>query len=206
MDCQQARNLFDAYLDGELSPALETELAAHRLNCPDCRHALALLEVVGHVVGADADHDPGLDDEFTHRLLGCLQQSQPVQRPIWVRSWFVGGSLLAAAAALALVFTLMFRGPEPRVAGEIHRNPNLSPPPVKFDEAADSMVKDFQTTWVRRIDNAQEVIEFGEMTFMQILDRLGIDEAIKPAQPFEVMPPSFDELLPATGGDGIEDL
>ena len=34
--CQNARQLFDRYLDGELTSSLHTELHAHRLNCSEC--------------------------------------------------------------------------------------------------------------------------------------------------------------------------
>ena len=204
MNCQQARNFFDAYLDGELSPSLETELAAHRLQCSDCRHELALLEVVGHVVSADGETEATLGDAFGDRLLDCLRERRsPEPRGILFRSWVWAGASLAAAACLALVWALFLNGPAPQVAGEKHVNPAAA---VHLEEAADSIVHEFRTTWTRRIHNANQVIEFGEMTLMQMLDRLGIDEAVEQAKPFQVMPDSFDELLPGRADDGIEDL
>ena len=209
MNCEQARNLFDAYLDKGMSPSLETEFGAHRLQCAQCRHELALMEVAGHVISADGRAEDTLDPEFTQRLLACVDSSRPAglgrRRAMWI-----GGSVLAAAASLLIVFTLFFSGPEARVAGKRVVNPT---PPEYFEDepvvdsdldlAADSLVKQVESTWTTRKDSADSIIHFGEMTIMQILDRLGIDNAVEPAEPFEPLPESFDELAP---GDDIEDL
>lgn len=106
MDCRQAQQLFDAYLDGELSPSLATELGAHRVQCADCRRALALLEVSGHIISAD--HDEVMPDEaFTDRLLACMDEPNPaITHRIW-RVATIGGGL-AAAALVALAFLGMF--------------------------------------------------------------------------------------------------
>ena len=53
IDCRQANNLFDVYLDGELGGSLTTELHAHVLACDDCRLELALHKAGGDVVAAD---------------------------------------------------------------------------------------------------------------------------------------------------------
>jgi hypothetical protein len=115
MNCQQARNLFDAYLNGELSNGLATELAAHRLQCPACRHELALLEVAGHVMRADPD-DPTPPADFMRRLMACLEAPRPV--PLYRRAKLIwaAGSVMAAAACVAFVVTLR-SGPEERVKG-----------------------------------------------------------------------------------------
>lgn len=106
MRCEQARQLFDAYLDGELSPALATEFGAHRLRCPECRRALALLEVTGHII--TADHDPVcVADGFTDRLMACMD----LRRTHWSgrlrRSLYIAAPL-AAAAVVLLAFLGMF--------------------------------------------------------------------------------------------------
>ncbi len=94
--------MFDAYLDGELSPAMETELGAHRLRCPDCRRALALLEVTGHIL--ESDEDPVLlNDGFSDRLLACMDE----RRSRWThrvrRGLYIAGPL-AAAAVVVMAF------------------------------------------------------------------------------------------------------
>ena len=116
MRCDQARQFFDAYLDGELSPSLATELGAHRLRCADCRQALALMEVSGHIVKTDQE-PVQLRRNFTERLLDCVnQQSMP-----WLRRWrrqiYIGGPM-AAAAVIALAFIGVFDNPESRVLSE----------------------------------------------------------------------------------------
>jgi len=117
MNCEQAQQLFDAYLDGELSPALTTELGAHRLQCPDCRRALALLEVTGHVLSTDREPDE-LPVGFTDRLLACVDEPRKgwshrlPQRLIYV------GVPVAAAAMVALAFLGFFDRPSGEAAGE----------------------------------------------------------------------------------------
>jgi hypothetical protein len=203
MHCEQARNLFDAYLNGELSPALETELAAHRLQCPDCRHELAMLEVVGHVVAADGDDEHTLDDAFTDRLMACLDERRIVPaRPHW-RPLALWGGGLAAAAAIAITSTILINRPHPQVLG-VRQEKVVEP--VDLGLAADSLVHDVETNWQQHYDNAQDVVRFGEMTIMQILDRLGIDEAVESPEPFEVMPDSFDELVPREADKHVEEL
>ncbi len=85
MNCEQAANLFDAHLDGVLSQSLETELAAHRVKCAMCRQDLALLEVAGHVIASDGAVDDQLEEDFTDRLLACIdgarQQKDTASHP-----------------------------------------------------------------------------------------------------------------------------
>ncbi len=73
MNCEQARNLFDAFLDQSLSGSLATEFGAHRLACNQCRRELALLEVAGHVIAADSEA-PLIGDEFTDRPRSALHE------------------------------------------------------------------------------------------------------------------------------------
>lgn len=115
MDCAQAHQLFDAHLDGELSPALATELGAHLLQCPKCRQALALMEVSTHIIASDRE-PTRLSSGFQDRLLTCLDR-----RP---RTWFARTRRiayvavpLAAAAVVALAFLGVFDR-EGQVAGE----------------------------------------------------------------------------------------
>jgi len=100
MNCHQAQQLFDAYLDGELTGPLLDELGAHRVRCDDCRRALDLLTVAGQVVATDAVA-PGLTDDFSTRVLAAAlrrPRRQPWRRLAWV------AVPLAAAACLAMVF------------------------------------------------------------------------------------------------------
>ncbi|UCE60054.1 MAG: zf-HC2 domain-containing protein [Phycisphaerales bacterium] len=106
MRCEEARQLFDAYLDGELSKSLATELAAHRVRCPACRRALALLEVSGQIIASDRE-PVTLDEDFSGRLLACVEA--PERRwPLRVRRTLFYAGPLAAAAVIALAFLGVF--------------------------------------------------------------------------------------------------
>ncbi|MHC5109056.1 MAG: zf-HC2 domain-containing protein [Planctomycetota bacterium] len=115
MRCDQAQSLFDAYLDGELSPSMERELGAHRVSCPDCRRELALLEVTGRLI--ESDEEPvGLRDGFTDRLIACVDESHG--RDTYLRRLLYIGGPLAAAAVVGLAFLGFFDpGGETRRAG-----------------------------------------------------------------------------------------
>ncbi len=124
MRCEQARQLFNAYLDGELAPALATELAAHRVQCPECRRALALMEVSGHIVASDRE-PVSLRAGFSERLLECVD----AQNVSWVhrarRVLYLGGPL-AAAAVIVLAFLGVWDRHHTEVAGVVQ------PPPVEM--------------------------------------------------------------------------
>jgi hypothetical protein len=183
MRCEEARQLFDAYLDGELSPALATELGAHRLRCPDCRRALALLEVTGHIVASD--QDPVLVSEgLTDRLLACMQKQETERWPNRVRRILYIGGPLAAAAVVCLAFLGMFdrdRGAalgekdyaEPEVIQEILMEE------IETEAAPDDTATDLDE-WGQRIqqnlDSKRHGVEslqkYGDMTILQWLDAL----------------------------------
>ena len=124
VSCADARNLFEAHLNGELSAALETELNAHRLRCPVCRHQLAIMEVAGEVIAAD-DAIPPLSDEFTSRLLACVAEQRTSRYFARRRMLRIGASGLAAAAVLALA-VLVFSRPGTQVAGYWKVGPGAS--------------------------------------------------------------------------------
>ena len=115
MDCAQARQLFDAYLDGELSAQLKTEVGAHCLRCATCRHALALQEVTHHILVSDQD-SARLGADFTDRLLVCLDRRPRSWTVRLQRALYVAGPL-AAAAVVTLAF-LGFFEPAQQVAGQ----------------------------------------------------------------------------------------
>lgn len=103
MRCEEAQELFHAYLDGELAPTLQTELAAHRVQCSECRRALALLEVSGHVIRSQPD-TASVQEDFSDRLLACM--ASPRRRWLNRARWalYVGGPTAAAAVVgLALI-------------------------------------------------------------------------------------------------------
>lgn len=106
MRCEQASELFNSYLDGDLAPSLATELAAHCLQCPDCRQSLALVEVTGHLISTD-DEPVVLDEGFTDRLMACLDTPAP-SRIVRFRRYVNIGAPIAAAAAIVLLLLGVF--------------------------------------------------------------------------------------------------
>ncbi len=116
MRCADARQLFDAFLNGELSSSMATELQAHRVKCADCRRELALLEVSGHVLRADRD-PVTIGDSFTDRLIACMDEPRS-RWPMRLRWTAYVGAPLAAAAVVAMAFLGFFdTGGKGQVAG-----------------------------------------------------------------------------------------
>jgi len=205
MDCKQAHNLFDAYLDGELSPALETELHAHRLNCPACRQEM---EVAGHVIRSGAG-EPPLRPEFTDRLLACLEPvvAKPYDRRRWVLRIGFG---LAAAACLTIAI-VRFSGPanvEPQVAGFVEDNGGLHPLEVPVDRADTDLagpdLEKAAQALQRALDGAvrdthqssTSLRDFGQMTLLEMIDALQIDDRREPDP----------QDIPTDGVDADEDV
>lgn len=229
MRCEQARQLFDAYLDGELPPALATELGAHRVSCPECRQALALLEVSGHIIASDRD-PVSLRADFTDRLLGCVGTGDVR----WIhrvrRTLYIAGPL-AAAAVIALAFLGVFDRRDTRVAGEKKEavvTPGVveagslgaseQPAETAFDANAD--VERALEEWVERtqknlntkLESGEKLRECFDLTIFQWLD---IIHSTKDAPGGEdhfpgadmQLNPDADETVPTdTDTDKVEDL
>lgn len=104
--CDQAKQLFNPFLDGALSESLRCELHAHQLACSKCRRDLAILQTTAEVIARD-ESEPALGDQFTDRLLACINESNRKRNaPARYRIWAFRG--LSAAAAVALAFTGWF--------------------------------------------------------------------------------------------------
>jgi hypothetical protein len=233
MQCEQARQLFDAYLDGELSPSLATELGAHRLRCADCRQALALLEVSGHILRSDRDTVQASDD-FTDRLLACVDTGPTWRRRV-LHTIYVGGPL-AAAAVIALAFIGVFDGKRPsQVAGvkelaspAVVRSIDPSKatvPAVQLPavDPAEKALGDFiDQTQQRMKDKGDSVQRVLDLTILQMLDILeeakersqhgtngGSAWTVNPAPAIEKLerepaPPEKTETVPPGDNDAQE--
>jgi len=182
MRCEEARQLFDAYLDGELSPSLATELGAHRVRCAECRRSLALLEVSGHIISSDRE-SVAVPEDFSERLLACVdvrEQSWParVRRSLYVVA------PLAAAALIAMAFLGFFdRGRDSRVAGvkvepahieAVAPRPNaLSPYDREAAERAiDLWIGQMQTNRAAKAQTGESTTKAPDLTILQILEML----------------------------------
>jgi len=224
MRCEEARQLFDAYLDGELSPSLATELGAHRVRCPDCRRALALLEVSGHIISSDRE-PVAVRHDFSERLLLCMA----VPYRGWLgkvrRGLYIAGPL-AAAAMITLAFLGFFdRSRDSKVAGlkvepthieagVIAPRVSAPAPSVQDREAAERAID----RWIGQMqmnkaaagptnDSSPKMLN---LTILQILDMLeeGNDGSARPqrlpgADPHEPFGPP-DE--PPASDEDVEDL
>lgn len=181
MRCEQVRQLFDAYVDGELSASQRTELGAHRLQCAECRRELALLEVTGHVLATDrlpAETSAG----FTDRLLACIDSPRRRWTHRIRRGLYIGGPM-AAAAVVGLAFLGFFDRRETLVLGhKVERTatshvaaPNdgsesanfISDPSVEVEHG-----ESHPSEFFRRLRENVEAMEKLNATTLQLLESL----------------------------------
>lgn len=200
MECEQARQLFDAYLDGELSPGLRTELGAHQLQCEECRRALALLEVTGHIITADDELPAGLDDGFADRLLACMATRRARSMPRLRRIFYLGGGLAAAAVVgLALIGVFDSHG-KGLVAGKTVERADLTTvelddsladfgPAEDQPEEVDSTTRALDSFLQRTRQNIDAIQDAFDLTILQTIDIL--EEAKKEPAANDHFP-SFD--------------
>jgi len=201
MECSQAQRLFDAYLDGELSKYMMAELDAHRVRCEDCRRDLALLEVSGHVISADAA-PCGPQDGFTDRLLACMDERKTSWTLRFRRSLYVGAPI-AAAAVIALAFLGVFDKRPSIVAGQkstasmkqldVMRAEDFQ---ENVDASSNDAASDQENTWVERIpeslESKRQSVEslqgYFDLTILQWLDMLNADRDASQEQDSEQSP------------------
>ncbi len=228
MRCQEAQQLFDSYLDGELPAGLATELGAHRLRCPDCRRALALLEVSGHIIASDRE-PVSLGGDFEDRLLACVEPRFVRWRRRLRRGLYIAGPL-AAAAVIVLAFFGAFDRPVAIVAGEketspVHMrgaqpqqrtsvDPRLPQSEVRTDSAEQRRLRDWviqtQQNLAAKRESGKSLQKALDITILQMLDILKeADEKARAPQ----HPPGTDLSAPRTSpepssssSDDIEDL
>ena len=227
MRCEQARQLFDAYLDGELPPALATELGAHRVRCPECRRALALLEVSGHIVASDRDPIT-IREGFGDRLLACMET--PAVR--WTRrvrrAMYVAGPL-AAAAVIGLAFIGVFDRHDSKVAGEkvevdappevieseqrgvgeAVRQPGAEATSVD-ERALEEWTEQMRENVRAKIESGESLHDYFDLTVLQMLDILDSRKDGSAGEEHfpgaDIRPqPAPDETVP-TDEDEVEDL
>ena len=106
MTCAECEQLFDAYLDGQLTGALRLEFDAHRLRCRRCQQTIAMLEAVGNVLSADAE-PPTLSDDFTERVMQTVAPSKARTRRF--PRWRITLATVALAQAAAILLFVVYR-------------------------------------------------------------------------------------------------
>lgn len=102
--CQNARDLFDRHMEGELCASLTAELHAHCLQCSSCQNELDMLQACGDVIALDR-REPKLSADFTDRVLAArrdqLAETQ-ARKNRWSRRLIYVGPPMAAAASILL--------------------------------------------------------------------------------------------------------
>jgi len=213
MRCQDVRQLFDAYLDGDLSPSQATELGAHRLHCTDCRRALALMEVSGHIIASDRD-GVELSAGFTDRLLACVESP----RARWIqrakRVLYIGGPM-AAAAMIGLAFLGVFNRPGPgetRVLGDKEvksrpvvmrapASPGTESAPAPVDAAAEAARRRSEQ-WMRDVREKMDAVQQANMTVLQWIEFL---KEFQNAAGTDGLAPGLNGIEPIDGSDSDEE-
>jgi hypothetical protein len=113
MNCSEAEQLFDAYLDGQLTGSLRLELDAHRLRCRRCQQTLAMMEACEHVLTADR-RVPELAEDFTERVMTDVGQRRRIPgRLRSTRVALAAGFVVQAAAVLILAIIIQSQPGEP---------------------------------------------------------------------------------------------
>lgn len=120
MNCEQFEQWIDRYLDGELAGTFLAEFEAHVVECPQCGHLLAMMNMAGEVIASPADDEPVLGADFTKRVVGRITSVQ-IRR--WSRVVRVSGAVAAAAVVLVVTSLLVSagigRGPVRPHAGDL---------------------------------------------------------------------------------------
>jgi mycothiol system anti-sigma-R factor len=118
VNCQEIKNLMDAYLDGELDPVTSQKAEEHLRDCPKCEQAYEVETAMAHAIGHAAPYYKA-PPELRERIQVSLREaigaparraataadSFPVRRPEAVRRgvfFDMPWNWLALAAAIAL--------------------------------------------------------------------------------------------------------
>ncbi len=120
MNCSEAEQFFDAYLDGELSGSMRLEFDAHRLRCPLCQQKLAMMEACEHIISRDG-HQPALSKDFSDRVMRQIGQGPITARRHRRRRLTIVAAVVLQAAAV-IVFAVVVSGfwqPKARSSGPV---------------------------------------------------------------------------------------
>jgi hypothetical protein len=101
MNCSEAEQFFDAFLDGELAGSLRLEFDAHRLRCPACQQKLAMVEACEHILARDS-RVPTPRHDFTDRVMKAISQRRVIKLHARRRRIAIAASILLPAAMIGL--------------------------------------------------------------------------------------------------------
>lgn len=194
MNCRQAQNLLDCYLDGELPESLRAEVHAHRLTCPDCQRAMAVIEVAGDVISGDRP-EPALSLSFTDRVMCDVQPPHEprVARIVRFRrtAAFLGPVVSAAAVWMFVVSYVSFSGTVPTHTPSAKRDVVMVPIVASatevaavptgsstiVDALAQGLLSPAMSTWQDTQRSTRDLVSLGRWAFSTAGEPLGTPSA-----------------------------
>lgn len=190
LTCRNVKQLHDAHVDGELGPAMNAEVHAHLLQCPECQRQVELLRACGDVIAQD-ESEPSLGADFASRILASLPSGLETRRARRHRRirMFAGASL-PAAAAIALFCVAIW--PPTQSTGR----PSVVAPAVVERLGVSEMVTPTMKA-LETIGNANQIVR-GEAS--KELSR-GLSAALDTKNEssglsiLEILMPSFEEIV-----------
>jgi anti-sigma factor RsiW len=111
MQCEMAKDLTNAYIDGELDPAVSAEMAEHLRGCPACAHAAESGRGLSHALRDSRELRYSAPAASRARLRQAIEARESRPRFRW-NTW--AASLASATAGAVVVFTLLQSKPEPQ--------------------------------------------------------------------------------------------
>jgi hypothetical protein len=110
MNCEEANELTNRFIDNELEAGSQDHLFGHLSICPDCRSFLHTMLKIRRVVERDAVAFPREIDAQVLRALSGKESS-----PLWKRSWripvpFAAAAMLVVALGIASTFLFALSG------------------------------------------------------------------------------------------------
>jgi len=133
VNCQEIKNLMDAYLDGELDPVTSQKVEQHLRDCPKCEQAYEMETAMAQAISQAAPYykaPPELRERIQVSLREAIgastrrgaaeEDSLPVRRPEAVRrgvffempwNWLALAAAIAVAAIVASIFLPRVRQP-----------------------------------------------------------------------------------------------
>jgi predicted anti-sigma-YlaC factor YlaD len=153
MNCGQARNLFSAYWDDEITQGEREWLESHFSSCPSCRReydALArTLEALSDLPRVEVSNG------FADRVLAAAKRRSPAvdRMPVPVRRWVpitATAVLLAVVAAMVMQWSGMPLGPRHQGSVALEQPVLTQPQPVQTEPATPAMATVTSPDWVAR--------------------------------------------------------
>ena len=120
MNCEEATNLMDGYLDGELGPITSQTIEEHLRECPKCNQAYkihgSLIRVIGNAIQSSLQAAVGAKDKGGSGQPGQLSVLRPQgeRRPVLSQvpwNWLALAAAIVLGALITAVFLPRMRAP-----------------------------------------------------------------------------------------------